>query len=108
MKRNKTEPAGWNPGSASKAFTIIAEKDVNQVQNRKRGLGSTWSHGHHVRQLGLASLPIPKSGKVYFLYSHSQISNRYGMRPAGFVGMTREDLEWVVAVALRELTQPPE
>ena len=106
MKRVKTEPAGWAPARPGGAVyqKVIAERDINQIKNRKAGLGNTWSKGSTPRQLGLAYLGMPKN-RVYFLYTHSQISNRYGFEPAAYIGLTVKDLEWVVTEGLRELAR---
>ncbi len=94
---------GWSgSGYGSSGIEIVTEWDVNQTKNRKAGLGSTWSKGHIVRQLGLARLKTPK-GHIYFLYSHSQVSNAGGYTPAAWVGLTRNDLEQFFGVIGKEL-----
>jgi hypothetical protein len=114
MKPKGSGAVGWSstPSYAAR-YPVIAEWDVNQVKNRKRGLGETESKGHIVRQLGIASTQWSRFGvapvTTYRLYSHSQVSNGNGhWEPPAYIGMTREDLERFVAVGLQILTAPSE
>jgi hypothetical protein len=91
---------GWGSFGGT-SVTILSERDVNQSKNRKRGLGATFSHGHYVRQIGLARREQPGYGGhpdavTYHIYTHSQVTNAGGYRePPAYVGMTREDMEWL-------------
>lgn len=92
---------GWGVNMKyATGITVLAEKDVNQVRNRKSGQGGTWSKGHIVRQLGIATQAVGgystiPAATVYSIYTHSQISNAFGYQPAAYVALTHDDLEWL-------------
>jgi hypothetical protein len=99
---------GWSGGNHSSSIQTIAEWDVNQTKNRKRGMAPTWSKGSIVRQIGLARMPVLGGGDTYFLYSHSQVSNAQGYNPAAWVGLNRDDLEKLFGTIGKVLFGEPE
>jgi len=113
MKPKGEDIVGWSRYSTWEKdhVEVIAERDVSQSKNTKAGRGRTWSSGHYVRQLGLARrklgtrIPLGTDPRTYHIYTHSSVSNGNPrmQRPPAFVGMTKDDLEWLWAQIAQEL-----